>query len=155
MKPRTIWVSLIVLEALVGLNAVWAGYQMLTGGWSLPTRWLVHTSFDSWALPGLALLMLPGVGELLAAGFTLGRLPYYRRLSMFAGAGLAAWVLVQLAWMRVVQPVMHPLVFGVGVLITVLAGELGRIESVGQPPPPHATRDETTPTPYHTVLGRR
>ena len=154
MKPRTIWVSLIVLEALVGLNAVLAGYQMLTGGWDLPTGWLVHTPFDSWALPGLTLLLLPGLGELLAAGFTIGRLPYYRQLSMFAGAGLAAWVLVQLAWMRVVQPVMHPLVFAVGVLITVLAWELGRIEPVDQPPP-HATRDETTPTPYHTVRSRR
>ena len=154
MKPRTIWVSLIVLEAVVGLNAVLAGYQMLTGGWDLPARWLVHTPFDSWALPGLALLLLPGLGELLAAGFTLGRLPYYLQLSMFAGAGLAAWVLVQLAWMRVIQPVMHPLVFAVGVLITVLAGELGRIEPVGQPPP-HATRGDTTPTPHHAVPGRR
>jgi hypothetical protein len=154
MRPRTIRVCLIVLEALVGLNAVLAGCQILTGGWNLPAGWLEHTPFDSWALPGLALLLLPGLGELLAAASTVGRLPYYRRLSMFAGAGLAAWVLVQLAWMRVVQPVMHPLVFGVGVLITVLAWELGRIEPVDQPPP-HATRDETTPTPDRTVRSRR
>jgi uncharacterized membrane protein len=43
-----------------------------------------------------------------------------RQLAIFSGLGLVAWILVQLLWMQVFHPVMHPLIGGAGIAITIL-----------------------------------
>lgn len=77
--------------------------------------------FSDWTVPGIALLLLPGVGELLAAVAVLVRWRYARPLAIFSGLGLVAWILVQLLWMQVFHPVMHPLVGSIGIAIAILA----------------------------------
>lgn len=119
-------VPLVALQVSVGLLAVLGGWQMLTGGLRLDPEWLRRTPFPDWTLPGLALLLLPGVGELVAAAAVLLRHRYARPLAVFSGVGLIAWILVQLAWLQLVHPVMQPVIVLVGVLITALAWSLPR-----------------------------
>jgi hypothetical protein len=112
---------LVVLQLLVGGFAVAGGVLMLTGNMELDQAWLQKTPFTAWTIPGIALLLLPGVGGLLAAAAVLLRWRYARQLAIFSGLGLVAWILVQLLWMQVFHPVMHPLIGGAGIAITILS----------------------------------
>ena len=111
---------LVVLQLLVGVSAVTGGLLMLAGNMELEQAWLQKTPFSNWTIPGIALLLLPGVGELVAAAAVLARWRYARLLAIFSGLGLVAWILVQLLWMQVFHPVMHPLVGSIGIAIAVL-----------------------------------
>jgi hypothetical protein len=115
---------LIGLQALIGVMAMYAGWHLMSDGWGMDPRWLAHTPFPDWRLPGLALFLLPGVGELVAAAFVLLHVPFARSVALASGWGLVAWVTTQLVWMRVVHPVMHPLIAGIGLAIVALAWRL-------------------------------
>ncbi|ELT45047.1 hypothetical protein ACJJV6_11645 [Arthrobacter nitrophenolicus] len=122
---------LVALQLLVGCFAVAGGWFMLAGAMELQQDWLQHTPFTNWTVPGIALLLLPGAGELLAATAVLVRWRYARAVAIFSGLGLVAWILVQLVWMQVFHPVMHPLVGAIGIIISVLAFMLPREAGVG------------------------
>ncbi|WP_052206721.1 hypothetical protein [Sinomonas humi] len=113
-------VPLATLQLLVGAFAVVGGLLMMTGNMGLQQDWLEKTPFTDWTIPGLALLLLPGLGELLAAAAVLSRWRYARFLAVFSGLGLVGWILVQLLWMQIFHPVLHPLVGSIGVAIAVL-----------------------------------
>ena len=122
---------LVALQLLVGCFAVAGGWFMLAGTMELQQDWLQHTPFTNWTVPGVALLLLPGAGELLAAAAVLVRWRYARPLAIFSGLGLVAWILVQLLWMQVFHPLMHPLVGAIGIAIAVLAFMLPREAGAG------------------------
>jgi hypothetical protein len=89
--------------------------------WDLPRSWLQHTPFDEWVLPGLALLAFVGIGLLTASAAIVFRVQHARDLSLLAGGGLCAWIVVQLAWLRMIHPVVQPTIFVAGVTIMLLA----------------------------------
>jgi hypothetical protein len=113
-----------LLQVFVGLMGIWGGIMLLTDAWALPQEWLRHSPFSGWHLPGLALLVFVGVGCSVAGVITVANLRASRLLSTAAGAGLCAWIVVQIAWLRIVHPVMQPVIFGIGVAIFVLARRL-------------------------------
>lgn len=117
---------LVILQLLVGCFAVAGGWLMLTGNMELELDWLQNTPFGNWTIPGIALLLLPGAGELLAAAAVLARWRHARPLAIFSGLGLVAWILVQLIWMQVYHPVMHPAIGSIGIAIAVLGWMLPR-----------------------------
>jgi hypothetical protein len=123
-------IALVLLEVLVGLNAVWGGVMLMTEGWKLSHEWLENTSFDSWFIPGLALLLIIGGSQLAAAATLLARRPYAREVSIVAGQVLIGWIVVQLAWLQVFHPVMQPAMLAAGFLIASLAW---RLPSSAQP----------------------
>lgn len=116
--------TLAAIQLLVAANGLWGGTMMITDSWELPAEWLQHTPFTSWTLPGLALLGFVGVGVLVAAILVLARHRLARPVAVASGAGLCAWIAVQLAWLRVVHPVMQPAIFAAGAAIIVLAWRL-------------------------------
>ncbi|WP_226924804.1 hypothetical protein [Georgenia satyanarayanai] len=126
MRSTALRVTLAAVMALTGVVAVWGGLMLIQGAWEMDPAWLQHTPFDSWTLPGLATLLFPGVGVLLASVWVVGRLPHHRALAIAAGVGLMVWVGVELVWMQVLHPVMHPLIFTVGLLVAVLGRLLPR-----------------------------
>jgi hypothetical protein len=119
-------ITLVLLELLIGLNAVWGGVMLMTNGWDLTYDWLDNTFFDSWFLPGVALLVIIGGTQLTAAVTLLARRPYAREISIAAGLVMVGWIVVQLAWLQIFHPVMQPSLFIAGFLITVLAWRLPR-----------------------------
>ena len=70
--------------------------------------------------------LLPGVGEVVAGVAVVLRWRYARPLAVLSGVGLVGWILVQLLWMQVFHPVMHPLVGGIGIVIAILGWMLPR-----------------------------
>lgn len=63
---------LVVLQVSVGLLALLGSGQILTDGLGLDPAWLRRTPFPDWTLPALALMLLPGAGELVAAACSDG-----------------------------------------------------------------------------------
>jgi hypothetical protein len=126
-------VALVLLELLVGLNAVWGGIMLMTDSWKLGHDWLDNTSFDSWFLPGLALLLVIGGSQLAAATTLLARRPHAREVSIVAGQVLIGWIIVQLAWLQVFHPVMQPAMLAAGFLIASLAWRLPSSAKPGGP----------------------
>ena len=124
-RPDTaVRTALVTVELLVAGFAIWGGTQMIAGTWDLPMDWLRHTPFDSWVVPGVALLALPGLGVLAAAVAAASRLPGDRTLSLLAGAGLVAWIVVQVVWLRQLHPVMQPTIAVAGLVVALLASRL-------------------------------
>jgi hypothetical protein len=119
-------IALVLLELFIAANAVWGGIMLMTDSWKLSHEWLDHTFFDSWFLPGVALLLVIGGSQLAAAATLLARRSYAREVSIAAGLVMVGWIVVQLAWMQVFHPVMQPTLFVAGVVITVLAWRLPR-----------------------------
>jgi hypothetical protein len=117
-------IALVLLELLIGLNAVWGGVMLMTDSWKLGHDWLDNTPFDSWFLPGLALLLVIGGSQLAAAATLLARRPYAREASIVAGQVLIGWIIVQLAWLQVFHPVMQPAMLAAGLVIASLAWRL-------------------------------
>jgi hypothetical protein len=117
-------VTLGLLTLFVGVNAVWGGAMLMADSWALSGDWLARTPFDSWFLPGLALLLLIGGTQLAASASLLTARRYARAVAVVAGAVLAGWIVVQLAWLQVFHPVLQPLMLAIGVLTVVLARRL-------------------------------
>jgi hypothetical protein len=118
--------ALAVLLLATGASAVWGGYMLMVGAWEMDAAWLARTPFDGWTLPGLATMLLPGVGVLVAGVAVALGLAHHRALALAAGAGLVLWVAVELVWLQVFHPVMHPMIAGTGLAVLALASLLPR-----------------------------
>jgi hypothetical protein len=68
--------------------------MMLTRHMELDQAWLQETPFTAWTIPGIALLLLPGVGELLAAAAVLLRWRYFSALFKCGGVGCSVCQIV-------------------------------------------------------------
>jgi hypothetical protein len=123
-------IALVLLELFIGANAVWGGIMLMTDSWKLDQEWLDNTPFDSWFVPGLALLVIIGSTQLAAAAALLARRPYAQAASLAAAWVLIGWIIVQLAWLQVFHPVMQPAMLAAGFLIMALAW---RLSSGGRP----------------------
>ena len=107
---------------LVGVNAVYGGIGLIVNGMGMPDDWLERTPFDSWLLPGLALLVTVALPQFAAAWVVLRRDPRGPLVGMAVGAALVVWILVQLAVLQryfFLQPVIAG--FGVGEVLLALA----------------------------------
>jgi hypothetical protein len=93
----------IVLELFAGIAAIPVGLAFLAdpsgGTLGLPRGWIESTLFGSYVVPGLYLLAMNGVGMLVLAGLTAIRHWGAPWLTGVLGAGLVAWILVQVAVM--------------------------------------------------------
>lgn len=69
MKHKAVRITLVIIEALIGLGAIGGGIAVLTGAFDqwLPLSWLQGTPFSNYTIPGLILLIVIGGGMLLAA----------------------------------------------------------------------------------------
>ncbi|HEY6284445.1 MAG TPA: hypothetical protein VIX20_02175 [Ktedonobacteraceae bacterium] len=69
MKHKATRITLIIIEAIIGLGAIGGGIAILTGAFDqwLPLAWLQGTPFSNYTIPGFILLILIGGGMLLAA----------------------------------------------------------------------------------------
>jgi len=128
-------IALVLLELFIGANAVWGGIMLMTDSWKLGREWLDNTFFESWFVPGAALLVIIGGTQLAAAAALLARRPYAPAASLAAGWVLIGWIIVQLAWLQVFHPVMQPAMLAAGFLIVMLAR---RLPSGGKPGRPAA-----------------
>jgi hypothetical protein len=112
-----------VLELVVGLAAVWGAVALIRDGGGMPTEWLRNTPFDTWLVPGLALLVIIGGSQLAAAAAVLTNRRHARAASIGAGLILVGWIVVQVLVLRRFH-VMQPTMFTIGCLTAALARRL-------------------------------
>lgn len=128
------------LCAFTGLTAVGGGIGLLVApkGSPLvpPLSLLEHTPFDTYLIPALVLLLVVGVGNLVAAALELRRLRGSELAVLLAGAALTGWIVTQLVMVRTLSWLQF-LYFLAGI-VTVSAGISlwrNRHRLAAQPPP--------------------
>jgi hypothetical protein len=100
--------TLVVLQLLLGASAVYGGVGLLTGTLGMSDDWLVGTPFESWFVPGIALLLIVAAPMLGAALLEVRRHRLAPTASVLAGVLQVGWIAVQLLVMQryfVLQPV--------------------------------------------------
>ena len=111
--------ALFILQAFNGLSAVLGGYMLLKDpsgtDLGLQLGWLEGTPFSSFLIPGLVLLVMNGLGNLLGAGLTLRRWRQAGNYGLLFGLIMMSWIMAQVAWIGY-QGFLQPLYFGTGMV---------------------------------------
>lgn len=109
-SPRLL--ALAGVEIFVGLGALYGGGSLVmdpTGtAIGMPLTLLAGSPFADFLVPGLTLLLVNGVGSLVAAALALARVRWAGALGVALGAFLVAWILLQMLWIGAIswfQPV--------------------------------------------------
>jgi hypothetical protein len=116
----------ILLLALLAVGAFFGGWELMHpaadgSGMGMPLEYLKNSPFTSYVIPGLLLFVVFGVGSVVAALAGILRhwsAPY---LTFALGVGQMIWITVELLMVQVVHPVLHPALFGWGIVVAVLA----------------------------------
>jgi hypothetical protein len=117
-------VALIVIEAIVALNAFGGGFYGMSGAPNVPKEWLEGSPFEDYFFPALILFLAVG-GSMstaaVAAAFA-GR-EWAGLLGLIAAVILLDWIVVQVA-ITGYTSFLQPLFFIVGLVIFGLAWQL-------------------------------
>jgi hypothetical protein len=114
----------VAFLVVLGLGALAGGIALV----SKPDGSVMHfevsllagSPFTDFTVPGLILGGLFGVGSLVIAAMGLARLRVAPFLAFAIGCGQMIWIVVELVIIKEVS-VLHPLFFGVGLVIAVTA----------------------------------
>jgi hypothetical protein len=114
----------IIAIILLLFNAISA----LLGGWGLmsdpsgetlemPLRFLEHSPFEDFLVPGIILFITMGLFSLLFAVMALLKFMNYSWLVIFQGFILVGWLIIQIIMIREFYGPLHILYFCVGFLL--------------------------------------
>lgn len=114
----------IIAIILLFFNAVSA----LFGGWTLmsdpsgetlhmPLRFLEHSPFESFLVPGIILFVTNGIFSLLFAVMALLKFMNYSWLVIFQGLILVGWLIIQIIMIREFYGPLHILYLSIGLLL--------------------------------------
>jgi len=131
VRPVPLWVrvTLVVLQSIVGVNAVFAGLSLVTepsgAGLGMTTALLEGSPFGSFLVPGLVLLAMNGVGQLAGAALVLRHRSRAGLAALLLGFFLCLWILSQLVWLGETMW-LQPVLFAIGLAEMALAFAWGR-----------------------------
>jgi hypothetical protein len=98
-RPTYVWLA-VALELFTAFGAIPVGLMLLSdpSGSSVGFQdgWIEGTIFGSYAVPGVYLLVMNGVGMLILAGLSVQRHRWAPWLTGVLGTGLVIWIAVQL-----------------------------------------------------------
>jgi len=97
MKHKPIRITLVVLEAFVGLGAVAGGIGLLTGVIPASLSGLQGSLFVDYTIPALLLMIIVGGSMLLAAATILTGREFGVLASVFAGLAMMIFEIVEAA----------------------------------------------------------
>jgi hypothetical protein len=114
----------IIAIFLLFFNAVSA----LFGGWALmsdpsgetlelPLRFLEHSPFENFLVPGIILFVTNGLFSLLFAVMALLRFMNYSWLVIFQGFILVVWLIIQIIMIREFYAPLHILYFSIAMML--------------------------------------
>lgn len=112
------WLLEVVL-AILGIQALYGGIQLIRDAFAFPVEWLEPLPFDSWVVPGLLLMLLIGVPSFALLGMYVAGNKAADRLTIYFGIGVMAWIVVQLFFIPFTF--LQPLVFVLGLTLTLVA----------------------------------
>lgn len=116
-RPSYVWLG-IASQLFVGIMAVPVGIMMIVepngSPLGIPNEWVADSAFGSFLVPGLVLLLVIGVGQLVAAALAVIRHPLAPWLMGALGAGLLIWIAVQV--LIVPLSFLQPAIFVIGLV---------------------------------------
>lgn len=108
----------LVLLLVNGFGALYGGWLFITdpsgGSLQVPLSWLDNTPFPNYLIPGIILLSVNGVYNLVTAAFVLLKRKHYPWFTMVAGAMLMGWIAIQIYIIQTFYPPLHLSFFGIG-----------------------------------------
>ena len=107
-----------VILAVLGIQAFYGGIQLIRDAFGLPAEWLDALPFGSWVIPGVLLMLLIGIPSFALLGMHVAGDAAADRLTIFFGAGVMLWIVVQLFFIPFFF--LQPVVFVLGLLLVVL-----------------------------------
>ena len=128
MLQRIDRIALTVVAALVGLNAIIPGWQIMTDGsvygFKLPTTWLTaYWPFNDYAVAGFLLMVVVGGGCLGTAVVNALSRRAGAVVSLVMGCVLVGWIAGELVFMNQTM-VMTWVILGSGIVLIGLAAPL-------------------------------
>lgn len=114
----------IAFLVLLGIGALAGGIALMAkpdgSVMHFEVSLLAGSPFTDFAIPGLILGGLFGLGSLVVAALGLARFPVAPFLAFAIGCGQMIWIVVELAIIRELS-LLHPMFFGVGLIIAATA----------------------------------
>jgi len=127
-KKRLI-ISLGILQIFIGIGALPAGLLLVIDPsgemMNMPLEMLAGSPFPNFLVPGLFLLAVNGIGNIIGAVVTFRRHRWAGLVAMGLGAFLVAWIIIQV-W--IVKPPIHwlqALYFVLGLIELALGWRIG------------------------------
>ncbi len=101
-----------LLQLFIGIGGIAGGIGLLLkpsgANMGMNTEVLTGSPFQNYLVPGLTLLLIIGVGNLIGSAASFLRYRYSGELTVFLGGFLALWIILQVIWLGLVswlQPV--------------------------------------------------
>jgi len=118
-------IAIVVVAALVGLQAVIPGWQIMTDGsvygYKLPSDWLTsYWPFDGFMVAGLLLLVVIGGGSIATAVVNMVNRRVGVVVSLLMGFVLVGWIAGELVFINQTM-VMTWIILGAGVALIALS----------------------------------
>ena len=111
-NPNTIVkIIAILLLCANGIGAVFGGLHLIGdpsgSGLQMPLSFLEHSSFKSYLIPGIILLIVNGILSFVTVATILFKTSKYPLFIIAQGILLTGWIIVQLIMLRVFYAPMH------------------------------------------------
>ena len=120
----------IILLSFNAVSALYGGWALMSdpsgGSLGLPLRFLDHSPFENFLLPGIILFITIGMFSLLFALMAVLKFMNYSWLVIFQGFILIGWLVIQIIMIREFYGPVHILYFSVGLLLITTGWILAR-----------------------------
>lgn len=107
-----------ILPFIIGIGALIGGFGLITApdgsNLDFELHWLENSPFSSYFMPGLVLMLIPGVGNLIAGFFSIKGKILGGPLNTALGIFLVLWIIVQM--LIIPFHLFQPLYFLLGIL---------------------------------------
>lgn len=111
--------ALGLLQIFVGITAILGGFGLVSdpsgAKMNIPLELLNNSPFQNYLIPGLVLLLIIGIGHVFAGIVTFLRHRYAASISVFLGAVLACYIIIEVFFMGLIN-FLQPLYFVLGVV---------------------------------------
>ena len=124
---RIIAIILLLFNAISALIGGWALMSDPSGEtMEMPQRFLEHSPFEDFLVPGIILFITNGLLSLLFALMAVLKFMNYSWLVIFQGFILVGWLIIQIIMIRDFYGPLHLLYFSVGILLIASGWVLAR-----------------------------
>ena len=128
---RIVYIAEGALQLFIGIGAVACGAMLVIAPdgslLQMNVDMLEGTPFSTFMVPGLVLMLINGLGNVVSGVFCLRRMPIGAFLGMVFGFGLTIWILVQVSLIGSVSW-LQPVIFAMGILFVTLGIVLRELE---------------------------
>jgi len=132
-KSRFIGYSLGILQAFIGVTAAAGGFGLISdpsgAKMDVSLEWLNGSPFVDYFIPGLVLLAVIGVGNVLASITTFVRNKFAAHLAIALGLFLALYIAIEVMFVGL-RNLSQPIYFILGVILFTLGLKLSKLTKI-------------------------